>query len=315
MSLMRRFIVGPTASGKARLAVRMAQRWPLELLSMDSMKVYRGMDLGTAKLNARLRAAVTTHLVDLRDPWEPFAVADYVSEAKALEVASAERGSLPLYVGGTALYAKALTEGMFAGPAADHAFREQLRALAAAEGADALFARLKAVDPAAAGRLHPNDLRRVIRALEVFHKTGQPISELQTQWQRAPRVDRRMVGVRWPRELLRLRIEERVVTMMELGLVQEVRVLMAAAEGIAPTAAQAIGYREVMSWIAEGESEPLPTVVERIQRNTWRFARRQMTFFKHFPDIHWLDVDEDSDWEALALEAEAHLELSEVTKG
>ncbi|GIW71310.1 MAG: tRNA dimethylallyltransferase [Planctomycetota bacterium] len=297
---VRLFIVGPTASGKSGLALRVAQRLGGEVLSVDSMKVYRRMDIGTAKPRGASTAGVPIHLIDLVEPWESMSVARFCAAARQVEAEVRARGRLPVFAGGTALYVRALTEGLFEGPAADPELRAALRAEAARHGPGALHARLAALDPVAAARLHPNDLRRVIRALEVHAKTGHPISELQRQWQDAPRPDRMLVGLRWERSALAARIEQRVDRMFAEGLVEEVRRLRAEPRGLSPQAAQALGYRELLAWLEEGEREPLAELAARIKRNTRRFARRQLNFFSHLPDIHWIGVDASTEPDRLA---------------
>ncbi|RME71022.1 MAG: tRNA (adenosine(37)-N6)-dimethylallyltransferase MiaA [Planctomycetota bacterium] len=296
----RLFIVGPTASGKGRLAVEIARRTGGEILSCDSMKVYRGMEIGTATPPAEARAGQRFHLVGIREPHEPMSAAIYCRLAEACEREVRARGAVPIYCGGTALYVRALTEGLFEGVQADPALRARLREQAQREGPAALHARLAALDPETARRLHPNDLRRVIRALEVHERTGVPISRLQRQWARTPRPDRVLVGIRWPRELLYERIDRRVERMIEAGWIEEVERLLARPEGLGPQAAQAIGYRTIADWIRGGRREPLEQIVARIQRDTRRFSRRQRTFFAHFPDLHWYDVGPETSWPALA---------------
>jgi tRNA dimethylallyltransferase len=296
----RFFIVGPTASGKGRLAALVALRAGGEVVSCDSMKLYRGMDIGTATPPSAARLGVPFHLFDVREPWEPMSAAIFCREAARAEAEILARGKVPIFSGGTALYVRALTEGLFEGPEADPELRRRMREEARTHGPARLHARLAEVDPAAAARLHPNDLRRVIRALEVWERTGTPISELQQQWRDAPRADRTLVGVRWGRQALYARIDARVDRMMAEGFVDEVRRLLAQPQGLGQQASQALGYRELVRWIGAGEAEPLEEITRRIQRDTRHFARRQLTFFAHLPDVHWVDVDEQTSWEALA---------------
>lgn len=309
-SSKRFFVIGPTASGKGRLAIEIARLVPAEVISVDSMKVYRGMDVGTAKPPLAARRGVPFHLLDIRDPHESMSAAEWCAAAVAAEREIRGRGRLPIFSGGTALYLRALTEGVFEGPPADPDLRRALEREADERGEAALHARLAAVDPKTAARLHSNDRRRVIRALEVFEKTGRPISALQTQWAsetfggtgRSPEGRRTLIGVLWPREALYRRIDERVDRMFAAGFVDEARRLLARPEGVGREAAQALGYRELFTWLREGERRPLADVVAEIKRHTRRFSRRQMTFFRHFPDALWLDVNERTDPERLALE-------------
>jgi tRNA dimethylallyltransferase len=292
----RFFVIGPTASGKGRLAVEVARAVGGEVVSADSMKVYRGMDVGTAKPGPAARRGVPFHLFDLRDPREAMSVAAWIDAALAAEREILARGRVPIFAGGTALYVRGLTEGVFEGPPADWELRHALEREAAERGLAALHARLAEVDPKTASRLHPNDRRRVIRALEVFAKTGRPISELQRQWAsasfggaEASARARALVGILWPRDLLYERIDERVERMFAAGFVDEARRLHAA--GVGREAAQALGYRELFAWIEGGERRPLAEVVDEVKRHTRRFSRRQMTFFRQFPDVDWRAVD------------------------
>lgn len=296
----RLLVCGPTASGKTRVAVAVAKRIGGEVISVDSMKIYRDMTIGTAKASEAKRGGVPFHLFDVREPHQSISVADFVTLAEIAEAQILARGNVPIFCGGTALYLRALTEGLFEGPPRDEDFRARLRAEAAAHGRDALHARLRAVDSVSAAKLHPNDLRRVIRALEVFAATGTPISALQQQWKREPRPDRLLFGLGWEREALYARIGVRVDAMMQEGFLGEVRGLHARKRPLSPESRQALGYRELLAWIEGGEAEPEADVVETIKRNTRRFAKRQLTFFRHFPDLRWLPVDDATEADELA---------------
>lgn len=259
------------------------------MISLDSMKVYRGLDVATAKPDAARRAETRFHLLDVLDPHETMSVARYVERATACETEVLAAGRVPIFSGGTALYLKALTEGLFDGPPRDEALRAELRDLAAREGPEALHAQLQAVDPPSAEKLHPRDLRRVIRALEVWRLSGIRISEQKTQWDRRPRADRLLFCLDWPRPELYRRIDARVAGMVEAGLFEEVRKLRRLPRGLSREAQQAIGVREPLEWMEAGEPVPRAEVVAAIQRNTRRFAKRQCTFFRHFPDLVRLD--------------------------
>ena len=189
-------ILGPTAAGKSAAALEVARRSGAEIISADSMQVYRGMDIGTAKPSPAERKRVPHHLVDIRDPWESFSTSQYVELADRAIADITARGSLPLLVGGTALYTRSILAGIFEGPSADWDFREEIRVLADTIGIEALHKRLAKVDPQAAARIHPNDLRRIERALEIHHKTGQRPSDLRNQWASAEiRYDARIAGI------------------------------------------------------------------------------------------------------------------------
>lgn len=283
------FLVGPTASGKTAVGVEVALRIGAEILSLDSMSVYRGMDVGTAKPSPAERARVAHHLLDIAEPHEAFSTGRYVAAAEAAIADLSARGKRPFFVGGTALYLKALTEGLFSGPAANWALRNRLIAEAEAKGAPALHRRLQDVDPAAASRIHPNDLRRIVRALEVHEATGRPISEQQTQFgSPSPRFDCVLAGIRRDRGELYDRINRRVDAMFAQGLVEEVRALLARPGGISHAAAQFVGYREVIAHL-RGELS-LGDAIERVKARTRQFAKRQGTWFRSFPQIRWVEA-------------------------
>jgi tRNA dimethylallyltransferase len=281
------FIVGPTACMKTAVAVEAALLMGAEIISLDSMKVYRGMDILTAKPDADERRGVRYHLLDVVEASEPFSTARYIAHAlKAVEEIES-RSKAVLFEGGTALYLKALTEGLFEGPDADWDLRNRLRGQADRHGADVLHNRLKEVDPAAAARIHPNDLRRVIRALEVYEITGRPLSKLQEELTRALiECERRIAVLHTERATLRRRISERVDRMVEAGLVGEVARLHAA--GVSREASQALGYKELVEHV-EGRAT-LDEAVDRIKTETMRFAKKQMTFFRSFPDAVWIEL-------------------------
>src|SRR5260221_572017 len=242
------YLTGPTASGKSAVGLELARRIGAEIISLDSMAVYRGMNLGTAKPSAAERTLIAHHLIDIVNPWEDFSVAQYLDRAHEAVREIQSRGRQPLFVGGTPLYLKALLRGLFSGPAADWNLRSELAEIARQEGSAGLHRRLAAVDPAAAAKLHPNDTRRLIRALEVFQRTGRPISEQQQQFNKPSTGEPPTVFVLdWQREQLLRRIDDRVEAMFAAGLVDEVRGLLATGRPLSRTAAQAVGYREVFA--------------------------------------------------------------------
>ncbi|MFW6153923.1 MAG: tRNA (adenosine(37)-N6)-dimethylallyltransferase MiaA [Planctomycetota bacterium] len=303
-------ITGCTASGKASLATALARRYGGQLLSVDSMKIYRGMTLGTAKPPPEVLAEIPHHAIDVADPWRgcSFTVDDYRRLADDAVAAIAGAGDVVIASGGTNLYLKVLLEGMFAGPGESKELRAALKARAAAEGVAALHAALDEVDPAAAERIHPNDERRIIRALEVYDLTGTPISDLQTQWdRRRPRYDYRMIILRRGREDGNRRINARVVRMIERGLVEEVRGLWSDPRGLNHQAAAALGYAEIIRHL-EGEW-PLDEAIERIKINTRRFAKNQRTWLKRFTDARYFDLEPDSTVEGVLDRAGELLEL------
>jgi len=304
------FLVGPTASGKTAVALEVAERVGAEILSLDSMAIYRGMDIGTAKPTPDERARVPHHLIDLVDPGEAFDTGRYVAEAERAVADIVGRGGIPLFVGGTALYLKALTEGLFDGPPADWALRHRLEAEAAEHGSPALHDRLRTVDPTAAVRIHPNDLRRIIRALEVHATTGRPISEQQTQFgSPSSRHDCVIAGIRRDRAELHERINRRVDIMFEAGLVDEVRGLLAGPQGVSHAAGQFVGYGEVIAYL-HGECS-LDEAREKIQTRTRQFAKRQLTWFRSFAQIRWVDAHAATPASGLATQVVAQLGLAE----
>jgi tRNA dimethylallyltransferase len=292
-------ITGQTASGKERLAVAVAASRGGEIVSADSMKVYSGMDIGTAKASADERQAVPHHLLDVADPQETFSTALWLRLADAAIADIHARGRVPVVSGGTPLYLKALLEGLFEGPAATPAVRERLVAEAEVQGTPALHARLAEVDAAAAARIHPNDLRRIVRALEVWELTGSPISDLQKQWgSRRPRYRPLVAAIRRGREDLTRRIQERVRRMAEAGLVEEVRRLAVRPGGLARGPRQALGYAEALDYL-DGRMAWEETVAA-IVAHTRQFARRQMTWLSRFEGVAWLDAAPDTSVETLA---------------
>jgi len=286
------FLTGPTASGKSAVGHLLAQRLGGEIIAMDSMSLYRGMDIGTAKPDEAARREVPYHLVDVLEPSEEYSLAQYVSAAWAAANDILGRGRTPIFVGGTPLYLKALLRGIFQGPPADWELRERLRREAAEQGPAYLHERLLAVDPAAAQKLKRGDARRLIRALEVCEKTGTPISELQRQFdQPVPREECRVFVLDWPREALYRRIDERVEAMFAAGLVNEVRRLLARGP-LSRTAAQAVGYREVIEHL-EGREDQHATI-ELVKRHSRQLAKRQLTWFRSLSECRWISMKADT---------------------
>lgn len=279
-------IIGPTASGKSAVAALVAEKIGGEILAVDSMTIYRGLDIGTAKPTPAERAAVRHHLLDIAEPTEKFTVAEFVGRADAV-IASAR---VPLIAtGGTPMYFKALFEGLFEGPAADLTVRARLEA----EDPAMLHRRLRSIDPAAADRIHVNDTRRLTRALEVYELTGSSISSLQRQWSSGtPRHPARWFGLNWDNEALNRRINVRVKQMIAAGWLDEMRDLLARHVGLSLTAGQATGYAELTAHLQGSMS--LDDAVEQIKIATRQLARRQMKWFRRFPNVTWLDGVRDT---------------------
>jgi tRNA dimethylallyltransferase len=299
------FLVGPTAVGKTAFALELAEALGAHIVSLDSMQVYRGMDVGTAKPTPAERARVPHECLDLVEPSERYDVSRYVVDARAALERLRAAGRRALFVGGTGLYLRALAQGLFGGPSADLALRARLVARARVAGSPALHAELARVDPAAAARIHPNDEKRVVRGLEVFEQTGRPLSDWQREWGRdggAPaRAPLRLVGLSLPAGELERRIRARVRAMLDGGWVEEARAIRDTA-GFGPTASQALGYREVLELAAGGMDRA--ACEERVVQLTRRFVRRQGTWFRSFPAIRWLDPRN----ETARAEARAELE-------
>jgi tRNA dimethylallyltransferase len=298
-------LTGPTGSGKTRLGIEVALRLGAEIVSMDSMALYRGMDVGTAKPTAEERRRVPHHLINVLDPWESASVAWWLERARICCHDIEQRGQRVLFVGGTPLYLKALLCGLFDGVPGDRAIRSRLEREADQQGSAHLHARLANVDPVTAARLHANDRRRIVRALEVWELTGRPISDWQQQWPTAtsanggrkppgvgvarepapagihPPFADRCLYLDLPRPVLYQRINARVERMIADGLLDEVRALRRLERSLSREAAQALGYKELFD-VVDGKSG-LQDAVVKIQTRSRNFAKRQLTWFRHLP--------------------------------
>ncbi len=305
------FILGCTASGKGAAGLALARRIGGQIVSVDSMKVYRRMDIGTGKPDLSERTKIPHHCIDIVEPSESFSVARYIEFADRAIGEISAAGDVVLAVGGTALYVKALSDGLFEGPGADAEIRAELKRRAAAEGLPALHDELVRIDPEAAGRIHPNDEKRIFRALEIYSLTGEPISRLQKQWDRpapggpARRYDCVFIGLRRSREDTNRRINARVRRMIEQGLRDEVVALLSEPAGLSQQAAQALGYAEMIEHLKGKFS--LDEAVEQIKINTRQFAKRQLTWFRRFKDIHLIDAAEDAAVETIVDEVVRHV--------
>ena len=277
-------VVGPTAVGKSALAMELGARMPIEIVSCDSLMVYAGMDVGTGKPTAADRAAVPHHLLDVVSPAEPFHAARWADLARAAIAGIVTRGRTPVIVGGTGLYLRALTGGLFEAPPPDPLIRARHRAEADAAGVEALHARLRVVDPETAARILPRDLVRISRALEVFEQTGRPISELRRQAEPAAPLSAATVVIDPPLGDLRPRIDRRFDAMIAGGLLEEVRALRAAF-GVDARPLQALGYRQMGDFL-DGRCS-FDEAVAAAKAATAAYARRQRTFFKKQPAAAW----------------------------
>lgn len=294
-------LVGPTAVGKTKLSLQLAKHVDAEIISGDSMQVYRYMDIGTAKLPVSQQEGIVHHMMDIHEPDEPFSVAEFQDRCTALIEEIDDRGKIPFIVGGTGLYVESVCYGFeFNQEGSDEAFRMEMAAFAEQHGNEALHERLKLVDPDSADRLHPNDVRRVIRALEIYHLTGIKMSDQLAGQKREPKYNLCMIGLTMDRQLLYNRIEDRIDLMLEEGLVQEVEQLLERGYSRQMTSMQGLGYKEIAAYL-EGEMS-YEAAVQLLKRDTRRFAKRQLSWFRHMKDIHWIDVTDSSQYEQQLLE-------------
>jgi tRNA dimethylallyltransferase len=284
-------ILGVTASGKGKLAFALAKSLDAEIISIDSMKVYRRMDIGTAKPPKENRDQIPHHLIDVVEPGDSFSVARFLELAQAAVDDIKKRNKPVVAVGGTALYIKSLLYGLFEGPGADEQIRDELKTQAHAEGLDKLYAQLQKIDPATAAKISANDPRRIIRALEVYKLTGKPISSFQQQWDANASQDWTIIGLRREKTEESKRINARVKKMIDAGLVDEIKQLLAEPIPLSKQARSAIGYAEIINHLA-GQTT-LDDAIELIKKNTRKLAKAQRTWFKTFKNVHSLDLATD----------------------
>lgn len=290
-------LVGPTAVGKTKLSLSLAADYGAEIISGDSMQVYRGMDIGTAKATAEERERIPHHMIDIHDPDYPFSVAEFQTRARDLIEDIHSREKLPFLVGGTGLYVESLCyDFQFSDVGSDEAFRQEQERYAEESGNEALWERLKAIDPESAERLHPNDQRRVIRALEVYHLTGVRLSDQLKVQKKVSPYELCIIGLTMDRGLLYRRIEQRIDQMIDEGLLEEVRSLLNQGYGKHHISMQGLGYKEVIGYL-EGTMSWEETVV-LLKRDTRRFAKRQLSWFRHMNEIEWVDVTDVGNFSA-----------------
>ncbi len=281
-------VCGPTASGKTALVSELAGRFDIEVVSADSCQVYRGLDIGTAKATAEERSRVRHHLIDVADPDQNFTAGDFVRLARQAISDIRSRGKLPVVAGGTGLYIRALAEGLLDAPKGDSSLREDLLAFEAAQGEGSLYRELQGIDPVLAARLHPGNLVRIVRGIEVYRLSGRRLSDLQAEHAFGERPYRTLsLGISPERSILYERINARVGEMMAAGLVEEVRSLLE--KGYSPElkSLQTIGYREIIGYLY-GDTDA-GQAVALIQRNSRRYAKRQLTWFRADKSIIWVD--------------------------
>ena len=292
------YLTGATASGKSQVSLELARQLDGEIISLDSMAIYRGMDIGTAKVSTEVRGQIPHHLIDILEPTDNFSVTQYREAALEAIANIRARGKQAIFVGGSALYLKAMLRGIFDGPPADPEFRSRVEQELKDVPLEALHKRLQQVDPISAQKLHPNDQRRIIRALEVYHSTGEPISHLQNEFERAHSPDEcKVFTLRHPRVVLHQRIQDRVEWMFQHGLVAEVQELLERYGDLGKTASQAVGYREVIDHI-HGKQDLVRTQ-ELVLFRTRQLARHQETWFRGLSEYQMLDIPEHMEGTAM----------------
>ena len=286
-------IQGPTAVGKSEMAFELAQKFSMEIINADSMQVYRGMDIGSAKPSRKERHVVTHHLIDIKDPDEEFSAAQFKNEAGNIIFTLAQESKYALVVGGTGFYIRALTNGLFPAPSADLKLRKELKEKEKTHGKWYLYKELEKIDVKAASNIHPNDTFRIIRALEVFYLTGKPISEQQKKHQfKHTYFNVLKIGLLRERKDIYHRIEERVDKMIQRGLLDEIKQLLERGYPSTIKPFKSLGYKQMLSFI-HGELS-LDEAVALIKRNTKRYAKRQLTWFRKDSEIKWFHLPEQS---------------------
>lgn len=290
-------LVGPTAVGKTRLSIELAQAFNCEVISGDSMQVYREMDIGTAKITPAEMKGIPHHLIDIHEPEYPYSVAEFQESCTRLIPEIQERGKLPFIVGGTGLYVESVCYGFqFSESGSDEAFREEQFSYAQQHGAQALHERLREVDPVSADRLHANDQRRIVRALEIFHLTGEKWSDQLAAQKKESPYDLLIIGLTMDRQKLYARVEQRIDLMIEQGLVDEVKALLERGVARGHISMQGLGYKEIAAYL-QGEVS-WEAAVEWLKRDTRRFAKRQLSWFRHMKDIQWVDMTDTENYES-----------------
>ena len=293
-------IVGPTASGKSLLALEIAAGTPSEIISADSRQIYKHLTIGTAKPTADELRRVKHHFVDEILPDAHFNAGEFGIKGRKLIQEIVARKELPIVVGGTGLYIRALIDGLFSGPGREADLREELETRLESDGAEALLEELRLIDPKAAERMIPSNGRRIIRALEVYYATGVPISEHHEKQDRKEEFNPVFVGLQWDRKMLYERINSRVDKMIAGGFLDEVKELLSLGYDDRYKSLQTVGYKEAFAYLRKEISED--RMVELMKQNTRRFAKRQLTWFRRDGRIHWFEVREESDIQRIARE-------------
>jgi tRNA dimethylallyltransferase len=290
-------IIGPTASGKTSLSIHLAQQLNGEIVSADSRQFFRYMDIGTAKPTIQEREQVIHHCIDILDPDAYFSAGEYCHLARKIIYEILDRKTYPIVVGGSGLYIQSLVDGIFPGKYKDQKIREKLKRDAAEKGIHYLYNRLKQVDSYAAQHIHPNDQKRLIRALEVYEITSFPISQMQKNQTESAHFEPIFWGLNWPRDVLYKRINQRVDTMIQNGLIDEVVTLQRMGYGPDLNSLDSVGYKEVFAYL--NHKIKYEEMIDLIKRNTRRFAKRQMTWFGRDTRIHWIDLVQPVDWSSI----------------
>ena len=291
-------IAGPTASGKTALSIELAKRYNGEIVSCDSMQIYKGMDIGTAKPTEEEKQGIPHYMIDIVSPDENFSVAEYVKLSREYIEDILRRGKLPVLTGGTGLYLDSVINNTkFSDAKEDAEYRDSLYALAEKEGNGAVHKLLEEIDPLSAEKIHENNLRRVIRALEIFKTTGKTMTQVNIESERETLYDALIIGIDMDRELLYERINKRVDIMLESGLLDEVKALMNKGFDKSSTAFQAIGYKEFISYF-EGEIS-FAEAVEKVKQESRRYAKRQMTWFRRNENINWIVLQNDYSYDKI----------------
>ncbi|RBP95345.1 tRNA dimethylallyltransferase [Cytobacillus firmus] len=302
-------LIGPTAVGKTKLSILLAKRFNAEIISGDSMQIYKSMDIGTAKIKEEEMEGIPHHLIDIKNPEDPFSAAEFqeLVRSKITEITS--RGKLPMIVGGTGLYIQSVIyDYQFSDAPSDEEFRKTLEDRAEREGNDALFKELLDIDPESAEKIHPNNIRRVVRALEIYHCTGKTMSQYQENQDPALLYDTALIGLTMDRDTLYERINLRVEIMMKEGLLEEVRALYD--QGLKDCQSiQAIGYKELYEYFNGRVS--LEDAVVNLKQNSRRYAKRQLTWFRNKMNVEWFDMSDTAgphEFEKKFAEISAHIE-------
>jgi len=309
-------IVGPTASGKSKVAIELAKKFPIEIISCDSMQVYKGMDVGTAKSSQELIEKIPHHMIDIVEPEEEFSAAEYSRQAREVTMGILKRKRIPFLVGGSGLYFNSYVDGIFPEVGKDKSFRKDMKVFAENNENNKLHQKLKDIDPEAAGKIHPNDLRRVIRALEIYHITGKTKTQMKSQRESLTDLGFGLYfyGLKLPREVLYDFINSRVDELIVKGLVNETKKLKL--KDLSLTAKMAIGYNEIYSYLDGNET--LEEAIGNIKQYTRNYARRQMTWFKKRRDLEWVELESVSEWKKAVEKISSKLEAEgskEMKKG